>query len=275
MKISYHFDTLKDLSSLSKGEKLLEIFEKNDFIIEKANECEPIRDIFNIEDFPKLWLSGKSPEEFAYQTLLFKGSKEISFKCMVSWSVNMHKNSQAVNGVSVWLNIKKNYLNNNIDKLIKLGDDLFIWSESMYGYISQDIYDPNYGINKHQRDKCKYPEYIRMRLGRESKNKKHYIMLLGISYGIKDPAWINYFGTPYLQEPDFNVPKDHIKVGHGVRFQIAERPDDEILCEPDFLADIKRGIGDQWFWQNPKICDLKLPKFDRSEITRVEVDQSL
>ena len=269
MRIDYYFEHLKDVGSLSKGIELLEIFKKNNFEIEKLSEYEPIRGNFDEKKFCELWVSDRVPGEYAGQSLLFKGSREVNFSCMASWSVNMHKNSQAVNGIAVWLNIKKSYYN-NVEKLIKLGDDLFAWSEATYGYITQNIYSPDYGVNKHQREKCKYPDYIRKRLGRESRNGKNYIMLLGTDHGIKDPAWINYFGTPYLQEPDFNVPKNHVKVGHGVRFQIAENADDEILCEPDFLADIKKGIGDQWFWQNPKICDLKLPKFDRSEITRIE-----
>ena len=137
MKIWYLFYNLKNLSSLSKGEELLNIFSKNNFEIEKASKCEPIRDTFDMKHFPEMWLSGKEPDEFAWQTLLFKGSKEISFKCMVSWNINLPLKPEVVNGINLWLNVKKSYFNNNIDKLVALGDDLFTWSEAVWKIVNK------------------------------------------------------------------------------------------------------------------------------------------
>ena len=64
------------------------------------------------------------------------------------------------------------------------------------------------------------------------------------------------------------ISENHVTVGHGVRCVLTERPDDERLGEPDFLENHKKVFGEQWFWQNPTTCGVKIPCFDRSEITR-------
>jgi len=267
MKIKCSFYSLKNLSDLSNGENLLKILFQNNLEIKNANDREPINIVFDIDNFPKIWLMENQVVPALSQTFLFKGSKEISFKGMAIWIKNLHSNSKEFGGISIWLNVKKGY---DIDKIVKLGDDLFTWSEAVYGYISEDSYSPSYGFNKNHLEKCKYPEYVRRRNGRESKNGKIYTSRGNLYQGLYDPMWISYFGIPYLQEVDFRLPENRLTIGHGSRIKLTEKPNDEILCEPDYLAEIKRNIGDEWFWQNPKISELKLPFFDRNEITRNE-----
>jgi hypothetical protein len=265
MKITFSFDSLSDLSKLSDGLELLDILSSSGFIIEKADDCEPIHTLFDPNDFPQMWTYDKPDGEYCSQDFLFKGGTESSFKGVATWSKNLRPNSQCFHGINLWLNVKKDY---SINKLLQLGDALFSWSKAEYGYITENIYDPVFGVfNRKQLEKCKYPEYVLRRGGRQS--KVAYVSRSNIYDGIADPMWVNYFGKAYCKEPDFRLPENHVTVGHGVRCVLTERPDDERLCEPDFLEHHKKVFGEQWFWQNPKKCGVKIPCFDRSEITRL------
>jgi len=148
-----------------------------------------------------------------------------------------------------------------LDKLIELGDRLFLWSSGVYGYITNEIYDPSYGVyDKKLLENCKYPDYVRRRGCGSGAGT--------ITKGIKELMWVNYFGSPYIQEPDFNLPDKHVILSKGVRFQLTESPNDEMLCEPDFLMTYKKAIGLQWFWHIPRVYDWRIPDFDRSEMIR-------
>jgi len=240
LKITYSFLSLSDLSDLSKGEKLLEILSSYNLTIEKADEHEPIRKEFTLSRFKEIWKGRRlEGEEFTSCYFLFKGKREIKFMGMASWAVGIHPNSKSFNGISLWLTIPKKY---DVNKLIKLGDDLFVWSEAIYGYITEDSKDPTYNLQ------------------------------IGNVYdGLPGLLWVNYFGAPYLKEPDFHILKDHVLVSHGARLILSERPDDEKLSDIDFLENIKKQIGIEWFWSRPRRRDLKVPYFDRTAITRKEI----
>lgn len=80
--------------------------------------------------------------------------------------------------------------------------------------------------------------------------------------------WVNYFGSPYIMEPDFNIPYDHVSVNHGARLNLTETPNDERLRDHTFLQSYINKIGDEWFWHKPHRHNRRIPHFDKSEITR-------
>ena len=80
--------------------------------------------------------------------------------------------------------------------------------------------------------------------------------------------WVNYFGTPYIMEPDFHIPKDYEPINHGVRLMLSETPNDERLNNSNFLENSKNSIGVEWFWSRPHRHNKKVPFFDISAITR-------
>lgn len=235
MKISYSFYSLKDLSDLSNGERLLEIILSCGLVIDKADDHEPIRKDFNKKDFPKMW-EGRGIDGGCYSCdFIFKGKEEIKFMGMITWNVNLHSNSKAFNGIDLWLNIPKDY---NIKKLVQLGDSIFEWSEAVYGYITEESKDPSND-------------------------------LIGNVYdGIPGLLWVNYFGKPYIKEPDFHIPNDNLPINHGVRLMLSEKPNDERLRDSNFLEIIKNEIGVEWFWSRPRRLNRKVPSFDRTAITR-------
>ncbi len=238
MRIDISINTVKNLSDLSYGESLLDILKDFGLVIEKVNAYEPVNKPFEPENFPQMW-SGKND-----CTFLFKGSKEVSFSGMASWVRNLHPDSQIVCGVNIFFNLKKNY---DVNKLLQLGDALFIWCDAFYGAITEHAKDPI------------YTDYQYVNSGR---------MLYHL-------FWANYFGKPYMDEPDFNIPADPIKVGNGVRVMLADSPTDEKLSDPAYIQMRKQEIGEEWFWVKPdkilrKELKKKVPFMDRSEITRKE-----
>jgi len=266
MKICIHFDSFKDYSNIRYGQNILNLLTSYGFKIEKYNDCEPINKLFFIDNFEKIW---KDFDKKYGNTFLFKGNFPLNFKGMISWSKNLQQNNNTTCGINLWLNVNKNYPINNI---IDFSDELFFISEAVYGYISNEIYDPMYGVtNIKQLEKCKYPDYVKRRAGRyevSSDGTKSYHIKGGVYNGIKDLMWINYFASSYINEDDFTLLENNNIIKNGVKFRITEKHDDEILCEPEFLEKLKRKIGIQWFWQNPKECELKTPNFDKSEITQ-------
>lgn len=236
MKISFSFSSLIDLSNLSKGERLLEILLSHGLIIDKAGDHEPIKKDFITSDFPEMWKGMGLDGECASCYFLFKGKKEINFSGMATWWVNIHPNSKSFNGIDLWLNTPKNY---DYGKLVQLGDDIFEWSEAVYGYITEESKDP-------------------------SNNE----MIGNIYDGLPGLLWVNYFGTHYIVEPDFNLPNNHKPISHGVRFMLSETPDDERLNDLNFLENSKNNFGVEWFWSHPRKYNKKVPYFDRSAITR-------
>jgi len=188
---------------------------------------------------------------------LFRGKEDVKFMGMVSCFTGMHQDSKAVNGVHLWLTVRKTY---DINKFVLLGDDLFIWSEAVYGYITDSSKDLN-------------NVFIQKEMSQ--------VNISSVSDGISGLMWLNYFGKPYLAEKDFRLPDGHAPVGHGARFCLSERPDDEVLSDLNYIKMHQQTIGTQWFCPLEKIengigylskdyrrFDIKSPVFDRSEITR-------
>jgi hypothetical protein len=97
LKISYSFFSLKDLSDISNGERLLGILSSYGLVVDKAGDKEPIRKDFITSDLPEIWkgvgLDGKSSTCY----FLFKGKMEIKFSGMVTWGVDLHPNTKSFN----------------------------------------------------------------------------------------------------------------------------------------------------------------------------------
>jgi len=252
MKIKFHFESFKNYSDISFGIDLLEILSSEGLEIEKINRYEPIRYEFTKDAFLKMWVH-------MGHGIMFRGKNPIRFSGMVDWTTKAHPGSQFVCGITLWLTVPNNY---DTDKLISLGDKLFEWSKSVYGYITNEIYAPMYPFpfdsknGKIQYKKCKYPEYVR---ARSSGN---------VFSRIRDLMWVNYFGLPYIIETDFHLPDNRVVLSQGAKLQITDSPNDERLCEPDFLWAQKEAVGLGWFWHVPRVCEWRVPEFDRSEVVR-------
>lgn len=234
MKLTYVFRSLKDLSSLSQGERLLEILLSHGLVVDKADEKEPIRREFDASMLPDRW-KGRGPaggHSSCY--FLFKGQKEIKFSGMVTWDINLGPHTQVFNGMLLRLNIPKKF---EVNSLINLGDELFTWSDSDYGFITED--------------------------------SKNWSMTVpgGLYYGLPGLMWVNYFGPAYLKEPDFHIPADHVSVGQGLRVRLSEKPNDDILGDSGFLQNWKEQFGVEWFWKGSR-NKRRIPSFDHSALIR-------
>lgn len=235
MKISYSFYSLKDLSDLKNGERLLETLLSNGLVVEKAGDKEPVRKDFMKSDMPQMWKGRGIDGGCLSCYFLFKGSKEIKFSGMVTWDVNLHPKTESFNAVHLWMNVPKNY---DVSKLVQLGDEIFVWSEAVYGYITEESKDP-------------------------SNN------LIGNVYdGLPGLMWVNYFGSPYIMEPEFHLPAGHDTISHGARLMLSEKPNDEELDNTNFLENVLITIGNEWFGCSKSNFNVKIPLFDRSAITR-------
>lgn len=234
LKISYSFDSTKDLSDLKNGESLLDILLSNGLIIEKSGAQEPIRESFNIDKMPEMWKGSGIDGGCSTCYFLFKGQKDIKFSGMVIWELNLHPNSKALNHISLWLNIPKKY---DIKRLLQLGDDIFTWSRAEYGYITEN-------------SKILTP------------------LTVNIQDGLTGLMWVNYFGPSYISETDFHIPDDYVTINHGVRIMLSETPDDDLLRDSNFLESTKNKFGAEWFWDYPVKHKRKKPILDKSEIIR-------
>lgn len=79
--------------------------------------------------------------------------------------------------------------------------------------------------------------------------------------------WANYFGSPYLAESDFHFLINHVPVNNGVRITLSEFPNDDRLSDLNYINNIKKQIGIEWFW-DPFKYNRKIPIFDNSAITK-------
>jgi hypothetical protein len=233
---------LKDLSDLASGEGLLDILSSYGLLIEKAGDSEPIRRDFDANNLPEMWKSMGIDGNSSSCYFLFKGKKEIKFTGMVTWRINVHPNFKGFNGIGLWLTIPKKY---DVKKLVQLGDEVFTWSEAVYGYITEDSKDPLYDLRRGN-----------------------------INDGIPDTLWVNYFGAPYINSPDFPSTNNYVTIGHGIRFVLTETPEDERLNDLDFINSNKEDIGKEWFWSKPRNFNLKVPFFDRTAIIRDNIANS-
>jgi hypothetical protein len=235
MKITFSFNTTEDLSSLTQGEELLEILLSYGLVIEKADQDEPIRKEFDVSMLPERWkgvgLAGKHSSCY----FLFKGQEKIKFSGMITWNINLPPNTNVFNGVHLWLNTSRSL---EVTKLISLGDELFKWSNSVYGYISE-----------HSKDIAR-------------------TVPAGLYYGLPGLMWVNYFGPAYLKEPDFHIPANHVFVGQGVRVCLSEKPNEDILGDSDFLQNYKEQFGVEWFWKGDFSESCRTPCFDHSALIR-------
>ena len=263
MHLDVHLSTFKDLSGIDNGKKFLDILSSHGFNIEKIDEFEPVKKDFSEETFEKFWEGHTCPRGITLCGIIFKGSADAKFTGMISWGKNLHPESESVNAFNLWINVKKSY---DMSKLIHLIDDIFVWSEAVYGCISE-------------KGRCLLNIPIQNNNGAR---KTAYNILIGGLYGL---MWVNYFGKPYINKEDFILPENAIKLAYGARLQLTEKPDDERLTDMQFIESYCNIIGDKWFWHYKemvkegkyyvaymkdgfhmgKVCK---PCFDRSGIVR-------
>lgn len=234
MKLTYSFKSLRNWCELSEVERLLEILSSHGLVVDKADDKEPIRKDFDASMLPDLWKGKGLGGEYSKCYFLFKGQSNVKFSGMVTWTINLPPGTRSFNGVHLTLNLPEKFEVNNF---ISLGDELFTWSVSVYGYITEEL-----------------------------KNWSN-AMPTGIYAGLPGLMWVNYFGLPYLMESDFHIPVDHVSVGQGVRVCLSEKPSDDILGDSDFLQNCKNQFGADWFWKgSPNKC--RIPVFDHSALIR-------
>lgn len=235
VKITMSFYSLKDLSDPDHGKRLLEILSTNGYVIDKADEFEPIRKNFDVTMLPERW-KGVGPEG-GHSTchFLFKGQRKTRFSGMVSWNINLGQSTQAFNGVLLQLTIAKK---SEINKIINMGDELFSWCDSVYGYIAEKAKDWSMTVPG------------------------------GLYLGLPGLMWVNYFGPPYLTESDFYIPPDHVPIAQGARLCLSEKPTDDILSYSEFLQHYKTLIGAEWFWKGNRNKPRRIPRFDHSALIR-------
>lgn len=237
MKLTYRFSSLADWSSVESGEGLLQILHSHGLLIDKADDAEPIRKVFDPSSLSDFW-RGVGPEGgHATCYFLFRGQKESRFSGMVTWNKNLSPRSKAFNGLSLWLTPPKGW---NADKLVHLGDELFIWSKAVYGFISEDSKD-------------------------QSQRRPGWI-----SEWLPGVMWVNYFGESYVTASEFHVPQESVSVGQGTRLRVTHSPEDPRLADTNFVQQIKRQIGAEWFGEGPR-SKYRVPLFDRSGIVRPQV----
>lgn len=234
VKITIDFSSLKDFSNIMQGERLLEILFSHGFVIDKADEAEPIRRDFDASTLPELWKGVGPPGGHSTCWFLFKGQKETRFSGMVSWRINLNQGTRAFNGLLFQLNISKNF---EVNRLINLGDELFKWSNGVYGYITED-----------SKDLCR-------------------TVPGGLYLGLPGLMWVNYFGPEYIKESDFHIPDNHVAVGQGVRVCLSEKPSDDILSDSHILQSWKEQFGVEWFWKGSR-KKRRVPSFDHSALIR-------
>jgi hypothetical protein len=240
LRIDVDFSHLKDVRALSYGESLVDILSSHGFDIDKASSFEPVKNDFLPGDIAKWWKGtgdGGKNGELSSCDFLFKGNTPTAtrFLGMAAWGVNMHPNLKAFNFVSLWFNVKKGH---DFDKLVSLGNALFEWCEAEHGSINEVI---------------DYSEEYDGRCG-------------NIYKGLPGLRWINYFGSAYLSNPDFNLLDTCANVAHGTRLMLAETPYDEKLKDEAYVRTIKEHLGKQWFYS--KDGEVKIPDFDRTAISR-------
>lgn len=202
--------------------------------MDKADDSEPIRKNFNASMLPERWKGVGPAGGHSTCYFLFNGQKKVKFSGMVTWNINLGSNTRIFNGVHLWMNIPKDY---EVNRLIKLGDELFTWSGAVYGYITE---------------------------GSKDRSKK---MPGGLYLGLPCLMWVNYFGPTYIKEPDFHIPDDHVSVGQGVRACLSEKPSDDILDDPCFLQKCMNQYGAVWFWEGAR-HKRQRPIFDHSALIR-------
>jgi len=235
MRIVIDFQSVKDLSDIEKANELLKILLSNEFVVDKIGSSEPIRDSYDHDEFLKIWKGEHIEGGLSESYVLFKGKSRFKFSGMVIWRKDLPPASQSVNGITIWLTINKF---SDYSLLIKLGDQLFKWSEAEYGYISEDSTDQDTSFKE---------------------NIYNYIATL---------RWINYFGQSYLNEPNFQIPENGARIHHGIRLNLAETPVNEILRNQEYIESIKREIGVEWFRDYPQKHIRRKPVFDRASITK-------
>lgn len=237
MKIDISFFSLNDLSDISKGKAFLEILLAHNLIVEKVDSVEPIRKSFYSSMLSDLWRGEGNSNVPKTCYFLFKGSRRFKFWGMVTWSKDLLQETKIFNSIHLSFDVPAKH---DVNDLIRLADELFSWSEAVYGHITES-----------SRDQAT----IRAIPG-------------GLYFGLPGLMWTNYFGPEYLSEPDFCIPNNSERVGHGVRVSICDAPTDSTLSNVEFLCDKENEFGEEWFWRRPRKKKLRVPSFNHSALQR-------
>ena len=219
MRITLSFSSLKDFGELFFGLKLRDILQSYGFEMEKIGECEPIKTDYSEHEFQRLWNQDRT-----LCSVLFKGRKKHRFLGMAGWSAKKFRNDGTINGVNVWLTIPPKY---DYSELIRIGDELFLQTEALHGYISENSKD--YTKTFIQKNGCQ-------------------VSMGNIYKGIPCLMWVNYFGRPYMSENGLRFPDNQTLLGHGTRVKMTDAPTDERLSDMTFINDSIMEMGADWFF---------------------------
>ncbi|MHB8928881.1 MAG: hypothetical protein ACYC9Q_14765 [Bacillota bacterium] len=237
-RIKISFRSLTDWSDPSRGMSLVDLLETRGLRVEKADDHEPIRRVFDqCEPFWSPAGSVASGTQYASSTFLFRGAKGLKFSGMAVWRRNLPPGSTLFNHLAIWIDRKPRPAP---DFLTELADALFVWSNAVSGFVTD--------------------EALHKVLSRPPEQRKYLDGLY----------WLNYYGATYLSEPDFVIPPGSVPLERGMRWSPGGDYDDPKLKDDAYLSARKLEIGVGWFAEGPRE-GWRLPKLDFSVLCRSEM----
>lgn len=226
MKLSYVFRSLSDWSAPQTGLTLFELLRSFELHTEKIGEVEPLRHEYDPEWLATTWRNtGKELQLFS---LGFTGSGSPRFQGTVGWKLGISPSKKLFNALTLTLTYPKTRKPAS-SWLLSLGDALFQWSEAVHGFITDPIYD---------------------------KSMSRPIVLRPYLEG---PYWVNYLGRAYISDQRFRMTLPAVSVGHGLRLELAESPDDARLSDEEFLRGVRKMVGEGWWGEGSERLIPDLP----------------
>jgi hypothetical protein len=214
MHIEVDFRTLKDMSTDNHIKSFLELISKHSITLTHADGFEPVKSIFSEDAFTRLWQRNNDEDKFEEKWILFRGIRSSKLNGIIIWSRNLPPGSKGENLIHFSIRIKAN---DETSWIVRMSDDLFIWSSAICGYISERKIDERLPWSG------------------------------GIFNGLPMLKWVNYYSESYLQESSFHLETKYALVGRGARVMISDQADDIILSDIAVLRERQLLMGQEWF----------------------------